>query len=176
MQNQIYQKEKTRKLAFGAVFCALSVLCVFLASILPVNRISLYALASFFTSIIVIESGIKSSFVFYTAVTLLAFIAVPDKTAVVPYVSFFGLYGMAKYYIEKINKTIPELIIKYAFFNANLLLAIFFAVNILSLMVKPGIAIYLLVIGLEIAFIIYDYVYTLFINYYNSTLKALLSR
>lgn len=164
----------TRKIALNGILGALALICLFLASVLPTNRLALYALSSFFISVAIIESGIKAGWLFYVSTAMLAMIIVPDKLRVVPYLVFFGLYGVAKFYIEKLNKLIPEYILKFVYFNACLAAAWFFIRQVFFSEITVKLPWIVIVIGLEIVFLIYDLVYTMFIAYYRDKLKKML--
>jgi hypothetical protein len=158
----------------GGLFTALAVLAVFLATIIPTNRLSLYTLSSFFISVIIIESGVKTGYAFYAASSILALIIIPDKTGILPYVFFFGIYGMVKYYIEKLDKIIIEYILKFAWFNLCILVSVMLIKNFLMDSIKINFPWYVLIILFEVIFLIYDYIYTLFIHYYRDKLKKML--
>jgi len=90
------------------------------------------------------------------------------------YIIFFGIYAIVKYYIEKLNNLAVEYVLKYVYFNAVLIIS-YVAVKFIfirSLNLKyPWIVI---ILALEVAFLIFDYVYTLFIQYYRTKLKSIL--
>src|SRR5659263_724633 len=77
-------KLSTQKIALVGVLSAFAVITVYFESILPVNKLTLLALSSFLVSIIVIEAGIKASFLFYTVTSLMIFIVIPKKTSLIP--------------------------------------------------------------------------------------------
>jgi hypothetical protein len=160
---------KAKTIALNGILSALAVICLLLATVMPTGRISLYALSSFFIAVSIMESGIKAGWLFYAATSLAGFIIVPEKLALVPYAVFFGFYGIAKYYIEKIGRTIIELIIKYAYFNVCLGAVFLFAREFVA---DPEVKLpwWILVVALEIVFFLYDFVFTLFINYYKEKL------
>lgn len=157
----------SKSLALGGILTALTVITVFFADIMPTNTLSLYALSSLFISIIMIERGVKASWVFYFATSLLSFIIVPDKTMVIPFITFFGVYGIIKHYLEKFSNRVVEYILKYAFFNANVVIA-YFLIKVLfeTQNFFKGAPLWAVIIILQGIFFIYDYVYTLFIQYY----------
>ncbi len=163
---------KTRRLVLNGILGALAVICLLLANILPTNRLSLYALSSFFISISIIENGIKAGWIFYAATCLLSFIIVPDKLSIVPYVLFFGLYGIAKFYIERLNRLVLEYILKLVYFNICAGIAIASVSSIFGYSLTDALPIWLIAIAAEVVFLIYDFVYTLFINYYRNKLRT----
>ncbi|NLK87599.1 MAG: hypothetical protein GX279_08925 [Clostridiaceae bacterium] len=161
---------KAKRLALNGILGALAVICLLLANILPTNRISLYALSSFFVSISIMENGIKAGWIFYAATCLISFIVLPDKLGVIPYVVFFGLYGIVKFYIERLNRLALEYILKFVYFNANAAISIAGFSGLFMPELSVALPIWLLVIAAEVVFFIYDYVYTLFIDYYRNKL------
>lgn len=155
----------------SGILGALAVICLFLASILPTNRLSLYALSSFFISVVIIEGGIKAGWLFYAASTLLSLILVPDKPAIIPYVIFFGIYGIIKYHIEKINRLFIEYILKFVYFNLCMAAAILLIRQVFAESVKIALPWWVIIAVFEVVFFIYDYVYSMFIAYYREKLR-----
>lgn len=169
------RKYNVRTVALGGILAALAVVCLYLEAVAPVSKLSLYALSSFFISIIIIETGIRNGWIFYIATSLLSFLVVPDKLSVIPYVTFFGIYGIVKFYIEKLHKILPEYILKYLFFNAVMIAAVFFIENLVGLMPDIKLAWWVLVLIAEAVFFVYDYVYTRLISYYISHIRRRLN-
>jgi hypothetical protein len=165
---------QTKKISLAGILAAMAVIAVFLASILPTSRISLYVLSSFFISIVIIESGVKTGWMFYLATSFLIFIVVNIKVRTVPYIIFFGLYGIIKFYIEKANNLIVEVILKLAYFNLSMALLYNFAKQFFLTNIDIKISIPVLIVVLEMIFAIYDYIYTLFIKYYIQKLRKIL--
>jgi hypothetical protein len=164
--------KKTSRIALSGILGALAVICLLLAVILPTNRLAFYALSSFFSSIIIIESGIKAGWLFYAATTLLSAIIIPDKLGIIPYAVFFGIYGIVKFYIERLNKLVIEYILKYVYFNLCMVLAIVLIKQFFIQSITVAIPWWAVILLLEVIFLIYDYVYTLFIAYYRNKLKS----
>lgn len=161
----------TKKTALNGILGALAVVSLLLAAIIPTNTFSFYALSSFFVSVVVVENGIRAGWLFYAATSLLSLIVVPEKLALVPYVVFFGIYGIVKYYIEKLNKLALEYVLKFAYFNLCAAIAVLTVSHLFNNGLVLKLPWWLLVIALEIVFFVYDYVYTLFISYYRDKLK-----
>lgn len=161
----------TKKIALNGILGALAVICLLMATILPTNRLSFYALSSFFIAIAIIESGLRAGWLFYAATSLLSLIVVPEKLGLVPYVVFFGIYGLVKYYIEKLDKLAIEYVLKFVYFNICMGIALLSASKLFGYSLTAKLPWWLLIIALEIVFLIYDFVYTLFISYYRDKLK-----
>jgi len=167
----------TKKVVLNGIISAIVVLCLFFAAIMPTGKLSFYALSSFFVSVIIIEYGTKSGWFFYILTNLVAFILIPDKIRIIPYTVFFGAYGIIKYYIEKLNNIVLEYIIKYIYFNACLAAAVILFKEIIAdnaITADIKFPLWAGIILLEVIFILYDYVYTLFIQYYRQKLKRYL--
>lgn len=161
----------TKRIALNGILGALAVICLVLAAILPTNRLSLYALSSFFVAVSIIESGVKAGWIFYAATCLLALIVVPNKLGIIPYVIFFGMYGIVKYYIEKLNKIIVEYMLKLVFFNICVGIAALTVIEFFGFKLAVELPWWLLIIALQVIFFLYDIVYTLFINFYRGKLR-----
>lgn len=161
----------TKRLSVSGILISLTVIVLIVENILPVNKLSLFALSSFFVAIIITEFGINFGWVFYFSSSLLAIIVVPNKIGLVPYLLFFGIYGIVKFYIEKLNKMPIEYLLKLVIFNAYMIFSLLIIKKFFFDNIKINLPLWLLIFVTEIAFIIYDYVYTLFIQYYKEKLK-----
>lgn len=80
---------KARKMAFGGLLLALTVICMVLGSVLETGTLFLLAAASFFVGVIFREFGGKTGAAFYLAGILLGGIVAPNKF----YVATYGLMG-----------------------------------------------------------------------------------
>ncbi|GAA0179648.1 hypothetical protein SH2C18_24860 [Clostridium sediminicola] len=160
---------KSSNIAKGGLFTGLSIIFIYLSSIIPTNKIALLAAASFVIPISILAIGIKMAFVEYLAVSILGFFLIPSKGIALSYILFFGLYGFVKLYTEKIRKAPLEILIKLLFFNTIVAISAFLYTQLFAEMIDferfrnalvPTILIF------EVAFIAYDYLVTLLIQYY----------
>jgi uncharacterized membrane protein len=165
---------KSVKTALGGILLALTVLVLYAESLAPAGRLSLFALSSFFVSIIIMETGLKAGWLFYIGTSLLSFFIVPDKLGLLPYFMFFGLYGLIKCYAEKTKNRTGEYLLKLIFFNLNLALAYFLASALFMAQVRIKLSLWLVIPILETAFIVYDYVYSIFIQVYRDRIRKAL--
>ncbi len=161
---------RVKRITLSGILLAFTVICVFLAATLPTSKLSLYALSSLFMAVIVIELGTKAGWAFYIASGILSALLVP-RLEVIPFIVFFGVYGLIKLYVERIHSRIIEYVLKLAYFNVCLVLGLVFLKEILLNGNLPAAPVYAIAALLEVVFILYDYIYTLFIRFYGSQLK-----
>lgn len=162
---------KASYISKGGLFTAFGVICIYLSIILPVNKLYLLAIASCMIPLSVVTTNIKNALVVYAATSILSLLICGIKIQVLFYIIFFGLYGAIKYSIEKIRKIYIEFVLKLAFFNVTMFSMFFIYKFFFPNILKLNISIYLIIIGGQFAFLIYDYVLTLFINIVNRKLK-----
>lgn len=159
--------KKTYQLALGGICLALTVIFMFGASIVPGVELTIYALSSLFIAVVILESGVKSGIALYIAAILLGFLIVPDKVSILPYACVFGLYGIVKYYIEKIRKPAAQVILKTLFFAAAMTAAlVVFKGLLFGSGDLPNLPTWLLIIGGVLVLLFYDFIYTLLIQIY----------
>ncbi|MEL7655763.1 MAG: hypothetical protein AAGU75_07630 [Bacillota bacterium] len=162
-------KITTKTVATGGVFLALSIATLFGATTVPGIELTLYTFSSFYAAFIIIEISTRAAWLFYFASVLLTFAILPNKGALIPYAIFFGLYGIVKYYIEnfkKINQLV-EIILKLLFCNIIFALGyIFFKELFLGTIQLPDVALPFIIIGAQVFFLAYDYIFTLIIGFY----------
>ncbi|MGI6728008.1 MAG: hypothetical protein ACOX4P_05555 [Anaerovoracaceae bacterium] len=160
---------KTKTIALGGVLLALSLVTIFLASFIPGFELTLYALSTFCVVIFIIETKAKGGWLFYGASCLLSLVLIPNKLALLPYIIFFGLYGLIKYYIERIRKQPVEIILKLLFFNGSWGIGLYFFKNLLiSNIGLPDYPVIVLIIAAQILFLLYDYILTQLIGFYRN--------
>ncbi len=161
----------SRKIAYSGILLALNIILLILVNIIPMNTLFLLGLASLPIAIVIMEYGPKAGILFYIGSVLLSFIIMVNKAQWILYVFTFGIYGLVKYIIEKDRSFVQEYMLKLLV--ANIL--IIFVYIILKGFVYIPINIFLILI-FEISFIIYDFVYSQFIDFYNDKLRRFVKR
>lgn len=153
----------SKYIAKSGILIALTIIILYLSSILPISKLTILTIASCFIPLSIIQTSIKNTILVYIACSLLSFFLLPINTALY-YTFFFGIYGIVKYYIEKIHNLFGEVILKLLFFNILLIVAYAFFKSLLVLPLNlPIIGVYLIA---QAAFLIYDYALTLIITYF----------
>ncbi len=120
------------KTAMGGMITALSVV-VLMPTALEVFVYALPAFAGMLIMFSVIELDKKWAFGIYTAVSVLSLMLVPNKEAAVLYVAFFGYYPILKAILESKLPKVPEYIIKFAVFNASMIVSYAILVKVLGM-------------------------------------------
>lgn len=156
----------SKKIAYSGILLALNIILLILSNIIPINTLFFMGIASLTVSIVIIEYGGKFGAVFSLASILLSFFIILNKAQWLTYIFTFGIYGLIKYLIEKKQNIYLELILKLFF--ANIIVAVLYAFLKEFVFIPLNLV---TIIGFEIAFIVYDYVYTLFIEYYETKIK-----
>lgn len=158
----------SKKISYSGILLAVNIILLLMSSIIPMNTIFFMGVASLPIAIVIMEYGTKTGIVFYIASTILSFIIIQNKAQWLMYVFTFGIYGLIKYFIEKGRPIYIEIILKLCF--ANIVVVLLYL--ILKTMVIIPINI-ITVLGFQVIFLVYDYVYSLFIDYYDEKLKRI---
>lgn len=157
---------KSKEMAYLGVLLGLNQLFIILSSVIETNTIFLFAVSALIVGIVVVEFGGKSGAVFYLASCILGFFLSFNKVEIITYIYFFGLYSLVKHLIEmKLNNKFA-LAAKYVFFNLSLI-AMYFTVS-LFITLKLY---WWMILSAQVMFVIYDYAFTMFINYYMNTIR-----
>ena len=166
------KKSKTSSLALGGICLALTIVFVFAGSVVPGIELTLFAISSLFVAVMIMESGVRAGIILYVAAVLLGFILVPNKLAMIPYAFFFGYYGILKYYIEKLPKGFMQVLMKLAFFAIVMCVGLLaFKELLLGSIDLPDYPAAIMIIAGIVMMLIYDYIYTLLINFYLKRIK-----
>lgn len=164
----------------GGICLALAVIFMFGATIVPGVELTLFAISSLFTAVMILETGsgdsggrpnphagVGGALLVYLGASLLGLILIPNKLALIPYVAMFGYYPILKFYIEKINSGIIQVIFKAVYFAAATCLALLcFKAVIAQSIHMPDYPVAVLIIGGIILLMLYDFVMTFLINWY----------
>lgn len=158
---------KTSSIAKGGMYTALSLIMIYLANISPTSKLSFLVIAAAIIPFSILTTNVKNSAAVFGATTILGFL-LGLRGAAITYALFFGLYGFAKYYIERLRRLPLEWILKLAFFNISFF-SLYFIYKVLFLDIPTiKLSVYLIIVALEAAFITYDYVMSMIITYINN--------
>ena len=148
---------------------ALSVVLLYLGSMIELLDLSMAVIASLACIIAVIEYGGSAPWAIYGVTSLLSLILLPNKTPAAVYALFFGFYPILKEKFEKRSKILCW-VLKEVVFNLCLV-AMGFATYFLSTtgdntLLSSPLFIGILVIAAEFVFIVYDIALTRLISFY----------
>ncbi|SMC23760.1 hypothetical protein SAMN02745134_01976 [Clostridium acidisoli DSM 12555] len=158
---------KSSLLAKGGIYTALSVLCIYLSSIIPTTKLYVLGVASCIIPISILTTNIRNSLIVYAAASILSILLLGIRWNVFAYIIFFGSYGFIKYYIERINKLPLEILLKLIFFNLCMFIIYYIYKLLFMDVLKIKLPLAFAVIAIEFIFLICDYALTLFIAYAN---------
>ena len=164
---------KSVRIAFCGMVTALGTVLMFLTGLISIGTYAFPALAGVLNIVIVIEMGVRWAWPVYTATAVLSVLIAGDKEAALLFVLFFGYYPIIKAILERIGKKALTYLLKFAIFNAAMILGFFLAIHLLGVPEEsfPLAGIYLpwvfLVLG-NLVFLLYDYVISgLGVTYYH---------
>ncbi|MBS6502960.1 MAG: hypothetical protein KH415_15290 [Clostridium sp.] len=155
---------KAKEITLSAILVALTNIILYLNFLLPISTISILTLASLLIPIALIKGSIKSAFLVYIASSIIGFFILPINIILL-YILFFGIYGIVKYYIEKLNKLYLEIFFKIIFCNISLFISIFVFKSFIAIEITK-LPLWLLWIIAQPVFLIFDYALTLLISFY----------
>lgn len=162
----------SKKMAFGGILLALEAIFFMLINFVPMNTIFFMVLASFISSIVIIEFGEKIGTIFTFASILLSFMIIGNKVQWFIYAISFAVYGLVKSLIERGRSMGTEYCIKLVF--ANIVFVIMYFV--LKSFLTEVQYMFVLSIGLNATFLIYDLFYSQFIRMYENKLRKNISK
>ena len=161
----------SKKIAYSGILLAVDILLFVMLNVFQTNTIFILGLASLPIAIIIMNWGPKTGAIFYIASVILGFMVINNKAHWIIYVFTFGLYGLIKYLIEQERPIYVEYILKLVY--ANIALAIVYFIVRQFVYVPEQ---WYLILLFEVVFLVYDYAYSLFIDYYNQRLKNMINR
>ena len=140
---------------------------MFAATFVPGVDLTFFAISSLFTVVMILETGVGGGLLLYAAACILGLILIPGKIALVPYIFFFGYYGIVKFYIEKIKSGAVQIALKLIFFAALMCLGILAFKAVLAAGIHlPEYPSAVLIAGGALMLLVYDYILTFIIQFY----------
>ncbi|MBU5316017.1 hypothetical protein KQI30_07010 [Clostridium bornimense] len=153
----------------GGILTALSVIALYISSLLPTNKIAVLVILALIIPISIIWTNIKTALIIYISTSILGVLLIGLRGSVISYIILFGTYGFFKLLIEKLKNLYLEIPLKIIYFNIALTLIYFiiskFIIDITTLKFKLPMTV--LVIGANIVFLISDFVISLLIQELN---------
>lgn len=157
---------KAKDLALGGILTALTIVTLFISILIPINTFAILTISSCFVPIAIMRSNVKIGILVYLASSIIGFFLVP-LDIMIPFILYFGIYGLVKFYIEKLRNMPLEIVLKLVFSNIMLFIGYILFTKFIS-PINIDFPIWLLIILAQIAFIIFDYALTLIITFYIS--------
>lgn len=163
--------KQSSKCAIGGIVSALSLVLMISVAIIPFLTYALPAVAGIFIVFIVVEIDKKWAFGVFSAVSVLAFLLVPDKEVAMMYIAFFGYYPIIKAVLESKLPTPVYWIVKVAVFNLTMVAAYLILIYLMGITVDEieeygSVAVPMLLGAGSIAFVAYDIALTRIISLY----------
>ena len=169
----------TKQLVTGSILTAITLLILYMTLLIPTNTLALLTLASITVPVALIRENIKTSLLVYITSSLLGVILLPLNISLL-YILFFGCYGLIKHFIERLDRLPLEWLLKFIFFNTMLIIGYTFFEHLITpgsldgliylinkllptLNLSPILIAFILAQG---CFIVYDYAFTLLIDFY----------
>lgn len=159
----------SKKIAYTGILLALNIILLLLSNIIPINTVFFMGLASFLISIVIMEYGFKLGILFYIASSVLSFLVLSNKAQWLIYIFTFGIYGLIKYLVEKDRPFYIDILLKLVYANLSILSLYFMIKGIIYIPINI-----FTILVFQFAFLIYDHVYTLFIDYYEQRIRKII--
>ena len=142
-----------------------------MGSVVQILDLSMAVIASIIIIYATIELRGYWPYLIYTVTSLLSLLLLPDKFIAVVYALFCGYYPALKFIIEKKLPRIYEWIAKLVVFNSALTAVAFISVKLLYIPADEIFFGWLMYLGGNFVFIIYDMALTNLISFYFFKLK-----
>ena len=153
-----------KHIAENGIIVALTIVILYAATFLPISKLSVLTVASCLIPISIIRTSIKNTILVYLASSILSFFLIAANIALY-YSLFFGIYGIIKYFVEKLNRVSVEILLKLISFNILLSIIYFISMNFFGDL-NFNFPLYLIWLIGQGVFLIYDYALAVIISYY----------
>ncbi len=166
----------TKTITLGAMCAALTVLCLYAATVLPTGRAALYFVSSLFIYALSSEEAYGGAVVMFFVSCGLGLLIVPNRLALAPYAFLLGHYGIFKPWIDK---RMPDRVVasalKLLYCNAFFALAVCVAVYVfhfdLSSLSLP-IPLWAVIPLMQPVFLAFDLLYWICQRFYDERIRS----
>lgn len=161
---------KTKRLTVAAVMTALTVVFMYISSVIPSGRLTFAALACMCTTVVVAETGPGYALISYFASSVLSVLFAPVIGWL--YAGLLGWYPSAKCLIERLRSVYLQWAVKLAAFAVPLAALILFVEGLTGFVFPKfnGVKAVYIAAGAA-AMIVFDIVLSKFIQYYCGFLR-----
>lgn len=166
----------SRRISLTAMMMALSVLALYLGAVLPTGRLTLYVVSSLFFAPLAYEREVGLSLLAFIGTSLIGLLILPNKLMLLPYVLFFGHYGIGKYLLERIRSKPLSIVLKLVYFDICMPLIYWLAKDILFANVALPLDIWVIALIAQPGFILFDFAYSLALDIYFKSIRPRLMR
>lgn len=162
-------KGRTRYITVTAMLTALTVVLLYISSLIPSGRIGMSAIAGLIAAAAVIEFGISAGAACFVSSSVIALVILPQKSGAILYLMFFGYYPILKSLFERQKKRAVEWTLKIVLLNAALTASyLLWRYGFLPDITIGAGQIILIYIFANIGFIIYDIGFSRLAHYYTT--------
>ncbi|MBR6603709.1 MAG: hypothetical protein IKK94_06815 [Clostridia bacterium] len=166
--------KKSKKIAFCALFSALSVVLLYVGAIIEVMDISMACIASMLCIVALTEIGGAYPWLVYGVTGAISLLILPQKFGAIIYIGLAGYYPMVKFLIESHQNRLIGWILKILLFNVSMGIIVWASLFLVTTanMTKAYI-ISLFALG-NFTFVIYDIALSLLVKLYFLKYRKLL--
>lgn len=170
------------KLAYSGIVCGLSLAIMFFSAVFPFAEYTIPALSGILLIAVVVDIGFKQAVLGYIVVSVISALIVPNKQAVILFITFFGFYPILKGKFEMLGNKLKEWIAKLITFNICVVFGYYLLVSVTGTenILKSFSNITLILIGglfiLNITFIIYDIAVSRIISIYILKIRKMITK
>ena len=168
---KIDYSQKTYRLSLSLMCATMTLLCLYIAILLPGGRLALYFLAGLFPIPLISERELGTSILMFIGTYLFSLLLVPDFRSSLPYLLLFGHYGIVWYFCGKTKDKLTAYILRLVYCNIGMVLIYFFAAQTVMDGFLASIPMVWRIVLAQLAFLAYDFVYGRIIEFYRVFLR-----
>ncbi len=166
--------KKTYQISLGAMLTVLSLLTLYLSAVLPAGQLTLYFLSAVFIAPMLYERQPRAAFLVYVTTSVLSLLIMPGMILSLPYILLFGHYGIGKYLIEENCHRKRAYLYKWIYYNICMILIYFTCFQVVAGEALRSLAWPWLLVGAQVAFVIFDFLYSRVIVLYKRYIRRAL--
>ena len=172
MEMKVDYSQKTYRLSLSFMCAALTLICLYLALLLPGGRLWMYFAAGLFLIPLISEKELGTSILMFVGTYLFSLLLTPDFASSLPYLLLFGHYGIVWYFCGKAKDKLSASILRLVYCNVGMVLIYLFASRLGVDDFLARIPMVWKIIFAQVAFVAYDFLYGKLLSFYRAFLRG----
>lgn len=164
--------QKTYRLSLSFMCAMLTLISLYVATILPHGRLLMYFVTALFLIPLISEKELGTSILMFVGTYLFSLLLVPDFASSLPYLFLFGHYGIVWYFCGKAKDKVTAFILRLIYCNVGMMLIYLFASQIVLDGLIARIPMGWRIALAQAAFVVYDFLYGKMIDFYRAFLRS----
>ena len=164
--------QKTYRISLSLRCAVLTLIGIYVAVILPAFQLLAYFITALFLIPLISEKELGTSILMFFGVYLFSLLLVPGFTSSLPYLLFFGHYGIVWYFCAKAKDKLTTFLLRLIYSNVCMVLIYLLAAEAVVDSFIASISMGWRIALAQVVFVVYSFLYGKALDFYRAFLRG----